>query len=186
MTVYAFALFVHIVGSLLLCTAFTAEGISLFHLRRATTASGIAQWAGVAGLGRVFGPASVVTILASGLYMMISSWGWVPWLAVGLLAWVLVAVLGAVNGIRLNVTLRQVAAAASAGPRLQSRGFVVSWFARMAIAVGIVFLMTDKPDLAASVLCILVAATIGVATGFVVTRSVHPAAVAGSSGSAGR
>ena len=94
MTLYAFALFIHIVGSLLLCTAFTAEGIGLLQLRRATTGSAVRQWEGILGLGRVFGPASVVTILASGLYMMISSWGWVPWIAVGLFAWVLIAVLG--------------------------------------------------------------------------------------------
>ena len=78
------------------------EGIGLIQLRRAAASADVHRWEGVLSLGRVFGPASVVTILASGLYMMISTWGWVPWLAVGLFAWVLVAVLGAVNGVRLR------------------------------------------------------------------------------------
>jgi hypothetical protein len=185
MTLYAFALFVHIVGSLLLCAAFTAEGIGLFQLRRATTGNGVRQWEGVTGLARVFGPASVVTILASGLYMMISSWGWVPWLAVGLFAWVLIAVLGAVNGIRLSITLRQIATEASPGTSLQSRGFVVSWLTRLSIAVGIVFLMTTKPDLVAALLCILVTAAIGVAAGVALSRRTRPAAVVGRPGSFG-
>ncbi len=170
MTLYAFALFVHILGSLLLTTAFTAEGIGLFQLRRAITDSAVRQWEGILGLARVFGPASVVTILASGLYMMISSWGWVPWLAVGLLAWVLIAVLGAVNGIRLSLTIRQLPTGAAPGTSLQSRGFVISWLTRLSIAVGIVFLMTNKPDLLAALLCIVVTAAIGVAAAVALTR----------------
>ena len=105
MTLYAFALFIHIVGSLLLCTAFTAEGIGLLQLRRAGTVSAVRQWEGVLGLGRVFGPASVVAILVSGLYMMISSWGWVPWIAVGLFAWVLItAAVGVGAGLAMTRT----------------------------------------------------------------------------------
>jgi hypothetical protein len=175
MTLYAVALFVHIIGSLLLCTAFTAEGIGLIQLRRAAASADVHRWEGVLSLGRVFGPASVVTILASGLYMMISTWGWVPWLAVGLFAWVLVAVLGAVNGVRLSLTLRQIAADASPITRLRSRGFVISWLTRLTIAVGIVFLMTTKPDLAAALLCIVVAAAIGAAAGLALSRGGRPA-----------
>lgn len=170
MTLYAFALFIHIVGSLLLCTAFTAEGIGLLQLRRATTDSAVRQWEGVLGLGRVFGPASVVTILASGLYMMISSWGWVPWIAVGLFAWVLIAVLGAVNGIRLSLTIRRLPAGAAPGTSLQSPAFVISWVTRLSIAVGIVFLMTNKPDLLAALLSIVIAAAVGVGAGVAMTR----------------
>jgi hypothetical protein len=102
--------------------------------------------------------------------MMISSWGWVPWLAVGLLAWVLIAVLGAVNGIRLSLTIRQLPTGAAPGTSLQSRGFVISWLTRLSIAVGIVFLMTNKPDLLAALLCIVVTAAIGVAAGVALTR----------------
>lgn len=186
MTLYAFALFVHIVGSLLLSTAFTAEGIGLFQLRRATTIAGVRQWEGVTGLARIFGPASVVTILASGLYMMVTSWGWVPWLAVGLFAWVLIAVLGAVNGIRMSLTVRHIVGDAPPGTGLQSRGFVISWVTRLSIAVGIVFLMTNKPDLLPGLLAILVAAAVGVAAGAAMTRKANPAAAVGRSDVAGQ
>jgi hypothetical protein len=170
MTLHAFALFIHILGSLLLCTAFTAEGIGLLQLRRATTDSAVRQWEGVLGLGRVFGPASVVTILASGLYMMISSWGWVPWIAVGLFSWVLIAMLGAVNGIRLSLTIRHLPAGAAPGTGLQSPSFLISWVTRLSIAVGIVFLMTNKPDLLAALLSVLITAAVGVAAGVAMTR----------------
>jgi hypothetical protein len=168
-TLYSLALFLHIVGSLLLSTAFTVEGIGLFHMRRANTAEQVAQWEGVLGLARVFGPASVVTILLPGLYMMFTSWGWVPWIAVGLIAWSLIAVMGAVNGIRLSMIVRRTTADAAMIARLREPSFVVSWFTRLALAVSIVFLMTDKPPLVWSLLSVAVAAVIGVAAGVLAT-----------------
>ena len=165
MTLYPFALFIHIVGSLLLFTAFTVEGVGLFNLRRASSADQVAQWEGVLGLVRVFGPASVVAILLPGLYMMFTSWGWVPWIAVGLIAWSLIAIIGAVNGIRLSMIVRSTRSDGSMIDRLREPSFVVSWFTRLALAVSVVFLMTNKPSLAWSLLCVAIAAVIGVAAG---------------------
>jgi hypothetical protein len=169
-TLYSLALFVHIVGALMLFTAFTAEGISLFHLRRATTSAQVEEWEGVAGLARIFGPASVVAILASGLYMMVSSWGWVAWLAVGLFAWLAVAVMGAINGIRLSLVVRHVRTDGGAFSRLRAPAFVISWLTRLAIGLGIVFLMTDKPVLVWAVVCVVVAAAVGALAGLLVSR----------------
>jgi hypothetical protein len=170
MTLYSVALFVHIIGALLLFAAFTSEGISLFHLRRATTNAEARQWEGVAGLGRILGPPSVVTILASGLYMLFSTWGWVPWIAVGLIAWFLVAVMGAINGIRLSLTIRHTAADPNALSRLRAPAFVVSWLTRLAIGVGIVFVMTSKPGLVWAIICIAIASAVGVVAGMLVAR----------------
>ena len=176
MTWYSVALFVHIIGALLLGTAFTVEGIGVFRLRRATTSAQVREWEGVTGLGRVFGPASVVAILASGLYMMVASWGWVPWIAVGLFAWVLIAVLGAVNGIRLTGIVGRAGRDEAAIIALRGRSFVVSWMARVGIAVGVVFLMTNKPGLLWAVLAVLIAAALGAALGVLVSD--RPSAVA--------
>jgi hypothetical protein len=176
MTLYAFALFFHVVGVLLLFVAITSEGIALFQLRRATTSSQVETWQGVATLARVFGPASVVAILLPGLYMMATSWGWVPWIAVGLFAWVVIAVMGAVNGIRFSAVI----AAATSDPRrireLHARPFAVSWMTRLGLSLGIVFLMTNKPGLLWAVLSVVIAAGVGVAAGLIATREVNTTA----------
>jgi hypothetical protein len=169
-TLYSLALFIHIVGSLLLFTAFTVEGLGIFHMRRASTPDQVSQWESVLSLARVFGPASVVAILLPGLYMMFTSWGWVPWIAVGLIAWSLIAVMGAVNGIRLAMIVRRTADAAMID-HLREPSFVVSWFTRLALAVSIVFLMTDKPPLVWALLCVAIAAGFGVAAGVLATRA---------------
>ncbi len=174
MTLYTIALFLHVVGALLLGTALTGEGIALFHLRQATTREELQTWEGVALLGRVFGPASIVLILLPGLYMMFDSWGWVPWIAVGLFSLLVIAIIGASSGIRLGLLLRS---AASGSPvthavrvRLRAAIFVVSWFARVSIALGVVFLMTSKPQLVPALLAIAIAAAVGSATGALVAR----------------
>jgi hypothetical protein len=169
-SLYSLALFVHIIGALLLFTAFTSEGIALLHVRRATSSAQVGEWEGVAGLARIFGPASVVTILVSGLYMLISTWGWVPWIAVGLIAWVLVAVMGAINGIRLSLVARQARDDAGALARLSAPSFVISWCTRLAIGVGIVFVMTSKPELTWSILAIAIATVTGAVAGLAVAR----------------
>jgi hypothetical protein len=174
MTLYAIALFLHVVGALLLVTALTGEGIALFHLRQATTREELQTWEGVALLGRVFGPVSIALILLPGLYMMFASWGWVPWIAVGLFGLLLIAAIGASTGIRFGLLVRSAAAGSSVShdvrTRLRAAIFVVSWFTRVSIALGVVFLMTSKPQLVPALLAIVIAAAVGFATGALVAR----------------
>ena len=169
-TLYSIALFLHVVGAMLLFTAFTAEGIGVAHLRRATTSEQVHAWEGVAGLARVFGPASVVAIAIPGVYMTVSSWGWVPWIAVGIFAWLAIAVMGAVNGIRFSARVRAAVEDSTVIDGLRAQQFVVSWTTRVALAVGIVLVMTTKPGLAAALLSVAVAAAIGFGVGVVVSR----------------
>jgi hypothetical protein len=154
---YSAALFVHIIGVLLLSTSFTAEGIGLWLMRRGATAL---DWRRITSLARIFGPFSVVTILLPGLYMMLSTWGWTAWIAVSIVTWVLIAVLGALNGIRLS--LSAAGSPASVPARAE---FVVSWSTRITIALAVVLLMVAKPGLIASLLVVVVCAALGVAVG---------------------
>lgn len=108
--------------------------------------------------------------------MMITSWGWVPWIAAGLLVWLLIAVLGAVNGIRLSLATQYAAADAAAIHSLRAGAFVVSLWMRVTLALGIVLLMTTKPDLPWASLTVVIAAAIGLAAGALsVTTASTPA-----------
>jgi hypothetical protein len=107
---------------------------------------------------------SMVTLLAAGIYMTATVWGGVAWIMVTLGAIFLMMILGMV------VTRRRMAAI---GQMVNTEHGELSrhlhqvlqdpllWFSiqmRVGIALGIVFLMTVKPDLGTSLL------TIGVAT----------------------
>ena len=151
MTLYSIALFIHIVGALLLVVLLTIEGVAL---RKGFMA---------ARLNQILGPISAVTILVPGLYMVASEWGAEGWVVVGIAAWVLIAVAGAVTGIGL---LRG---------RLSVRTAALSWSVRVGVALGVVFIMTVKPDFAASALEVVAGAVLGGAAGSLGVRRLMPA-----------
>lgn len=151
MTVYSIALFLHIVGALALFVLLTVEGVTL---RQGTTA---------ARFNRTFGPISALLILVPGLYMVAAGAGWAAWVGVGIVSWVLIAVIGAITGISL---LRG---------RLSPRLAAISWSARVGMAVAVVFVMTVKPDLLASSLAVVAGVLAGLAGSLVAARQVQPA-----------
>src|SRR6266480_4543021 len=104
MTLYSIALFFLL----------TVEGVTL---RQGTTG---------ARFNRAFGPVSALLILVPGFYMVAAGAGWSAWVGVGLISWVLLAVVGAITGISV---LRG---------RMSSRSAAVSWSVRVGMAVAVV------------------------------------------------
>ena len=136
MTLYSIALFAHIAGAVLIFVLLTVEGVGL--------RSGMAA----ARLNRVLGPISALLILVPGFYMAAQT-GWYAWTEVGLATYVLIAAVGAYTGI--SVMRGRMAASAAA----------VSWLLRIGMAAGVLFDMTVKPDLAASIAAVVVGVALG-------------------------
>lgn len=167
---YSIALFLHIVGALGFFVALGLEWISLRHLRRATTAEQVREWMRVPNkMGRL-GMIAMLTLLGAGFYMMVTAWGGVAWITVTLGALVLMILLGMViTGRRMAAIGRMVNTARgplspTLQPLLHDPVLWVSMQTRVAIALGIVFLMTVKPDLGGSLLTIGVAIVLGLAS----------------------
>lgn len=160
MTLYSVALFLHVVGALLLFVALTVEGVAL---RQAAPP--------LLRLNRIVGPLSALGVLLPGLYMAATSWGWVAWIVVALASWLAIAVLGAVNGIRIVALERSTHLPTG----VRNPTFLISWMTRVGLALGVVFLMTVKPGAIAAVLAILIAAAAGAALGVVMSRTRRPA-----------
>jgi hypothetical protein len=170
MTLYSIALFLHVVGALLLFVTLTVEGAALRQVRRAATAEQAQGAAALLGLNRIVGPLSALGVLIPGLYMTATSWGWAAWIVVALASWLAVAVLGAVNGIRIVALERSQALLTG----IRNPMFLISWTTRVGIALGVVFLMTVKPGAAGAVVAILVAAGAGAALGVSLSRMRGP------------
>ena len=170
MTLYSIALFVHVVGALLLFVTLTVEGLALRLLSRAAVAEAAKGAIAMLQLNRVVGPLSALGVLIPGLYMTATSWGWVAWIVVALVSWVGIAVLGAVDGIRIVALERSNALVTG----IRNPLFLVSWTARLGIAIGVIFLMTVKPGTAGAVVAIVVAAAAGAALGVALSRMRRP------------
>ncbi len=151
MSPYSIALFLHIVGALLLFVLLTVEGYGL----RIGKPS--------ARFNQVVGPVSALLILIPGLYMVASTWGWKGWIVVGVSGWFLIAAAGAATGIAL---LRG---------RLSLSSATLSWATRVGMAVGIVFVMSVKPGSLIAVLAVVVGAVAGGLAGVALPRQVRPA-----------
>ena len=148
MNSYAIALFLHVVGALGFFVALGLEWTGLWQMRSATTSEQVRTWMRMSGSARPLGMASMLTILVFGLYMMATVWGGAAWILVALGAFVLVAVLGAVlTGPRRAAIGRALATEhGPASPTLNDLAndplLWISMQTRVAIALGIVFLMT--------------------------------------------
>jgi hypothetical protein len=94
--------------------------------------------------------------------MSATSWGWQGWILVSLVSWLLLAAGGAFTGIQLMKG------------RLDRQSATVSWLVRVAMALGVVFVMTVKPAAVVAVAVVVIAGIAGGGAG-VATKQVKPA-----------
>src|SRR2546422_8767576 len=151
MSVYAIAVFLHIVGALGLFAALALEWASLYNLRRVPTAGQAREWTKLLRALRFVGGPSPLTILVTGIYMTATRWGGQGWIGAGLAGLVLIAVVGGALGGRRSAAIARTVAgetgAISAGPRppLLDPGVLLSARARTAPALGGVFCLGVQP-----------------------------------------
>lgn len=173
------ALFLHIVGAVGLFVALGLEWTGLRQIRGAITPEQVRGWMGILKSASKVGFASMLTAVITGIYMMVTGGGGVAWIYVTLVSLVLLIALSlALTGPRMAAVGR--ALATEKAPLSQNFHSLANnpllWIsiqARIAIALGIVFLKTAKPDLVGSLLTIGVAIALGVASALPMTRSVQ-------------
>jgi hypothetical protein len=173
MTLYPYALVLHIVGVLGLFIAMSLELTAVFRLRAAQTTIQVHEWMAVNRVLEKVLPISAVLILASGLYMIFTVWGWShAWIDLSLGLLIVLGALGpAINGPRMKAIHRAVEAAPD-GPvldGLQKRisDPVLRAYALIPgfMALGVVVLMILKLDWIGSVVVIVVAFVVSIISG---------------------
>jgi len=155
MTFYSVVLFVHIVSTLGIVAALSLAAVMLARLRRATSASEARLWVELAPGVPILAIVSLVFLLLSGIFMTTQMSGWtLAWPRVALGALLLIAPLGAVTGRRMRaIQLACVASKPNESEilgRLRDPFLIFSMNMRIALVLGIVLLMTAKPDLRVS------------------------------------
>ena len=174
---YAIALFLHVAGVLGMFAVLGLEWTGLRQLRSAAAPEPVRAWMMLLKNAQKVGSASMLAILLSGFYMMATVWGSTAWIAVSMGALALAVLLGlALSGPRMKALgqalaagkgqLTQAFTSAAQHPLL-----LISVQTRMAIALGIVFLKTTKPDLAGSLLIIGVTLALGIVSALPLRRN---------------
>jgi hypothetical protein len=176
MNVYSIALFLHIVGALIFFAVLGLEWTGLRQIRIAVAPQQAGAWMGILKSTRRISFASMLTTVISGLYMMATVWGSVPWITVAVGSLVLVIVLSlALTGPRMAAMGRSLAT--EKGQLSQTFHILanhpllaISIQTRVAITLGIVFLKIVKPDLGGSLLTMGVAIVVGLASALPMPR----------------
>ncbi len=165
----AIGIFLHVVGGIGMCVALGMEWVGLWQLRsviqpiQVRTAMGV-----VKGASKVGFISMLVTVIV-GLYMIWIEWGFVSWIIVSLVALLAVIV--------LNLAVTRPRMVAVGQTFAKDKGMITEAFhhqanhpllwvsiqSRVAIVLGISFLMIAKPDLTISLLTLVLSAVIGLA-----------------------
>lgn len=179
---YDLALLVHVLGAMGLFSAVSLVVVAFTRMRHASTLEQLRDWAAVA---QVAGKSLVfigLIILAPALYMVIVAWGFTtPWVLASLVTFVVLAVLGVTVSGR---TIEQVSALAQAAPSgpvpdplrraLLAPRLWLAEGSRLMLLVGIVTLMTMKPDTLFSWLILAGMLLLGIILGMLIQRSPKP------------
>ncbi len=170
MEIESIALFLHITGALGIFVALGLELTGLKQIRSAFTIEHVRSWMGILKNVRKMGFASMLATVITGIYMTVTDVGGEAWIILTMAALVLVIVLAqAVTSPRMMAVGK--ALVAEKGQLSQTFHHLanntllsISIQTRVAIALGIVFLKTTKPDLIGSLLTIGIAVILGLAS----------------------
>lgn len=164
MNVYSSALFLHVLAAVGIFVGFGLEWTGLRQLQRSTTLDQVRTWLPVVrGSARISMP-SMIVVLLSGIYMARLAWRGAAWIGVTFGALVLIIAIGAVI---TRPRMRAIAVAMSgesgkSDSALRDPMLTLSLDVRAALTIGILFLMTVKPELRQSLLAIAAATIIGI------------------------
>jgi len=176
---YSIALFLHVLGALGFFVVLGPEWLGLSKLRSAIRAEKAHTILEILKSTDRLGVVSMLTIVVTGFYMLLTVWGWVPWILVVLGALVLDSVLYVAFTRPRMAAIEQALGAEKASVSQSFQDLVnhpmlwISSRARAAIVLGIILLKFTKPDLGGSLLTIGVAIVLGLASALPMSRQVR-------------
>jgi len=175
---YTLALFVHILGAIALFVAVSLIVIAFVRMRQAATLEQVREWAVVANMAGKSMIFISLVILAPALYMVIIAWGFAtPWVLASLITFVALSIMGAaMNGRNIERIVAQAQAASSdlipgeLRARLLAPQLWLTEGIRLMLLLGILSLMTIKPDMLFSVLILAGMLILGIVLGMIAQR----------------
>ncbi len=179
MSIYNIVLFVHVIGAI---GYFLGMGILLFillGLRRAQRVEHVRALIHLNELSAPVSAASAVLLLVTGLYLALTAWSLLTsWILVALISLLLmVPTSAALIAPRRSAIVKQLAREAPGGElsralerHLDDPVLATVCTTVAALLLGLVFLMTTKPNLVGSLIVMVVALLLGLAAGVLVSR----------------
>jgi hypothetical protein len=179
MSIYSIVKFLHVSGAI---GYFVALGTLLFGLAALRRARRVEHVRVLAELIRRLTPLfniSILLLLAAGLYLTFTAWGLqTGWILVALVSLVVIVPIAAAtvqSRMRIVVQLARDAPDGPLSPEILARThdpvLLTTPQTAVALLLGIVFLMTNKPSLPLAILVMALALVLGLTSGALVVRA---------------
>ncbi|HEY1315792.1 MAG TPA: hypothetical protein VGF10_01100 [Gaiella sp.] len=178
MDTYHVMLYIHLLSLLVGFSAGMIETVCLFRLRGATTLEAAAPWGQLAGEIEKAFPVAIVGLFVTGAYMTSDVWTWGDsWIVLPIIGLAVLSVQGPLVAGRRGHAVKAALMANGPGPlgpeaQRMTRDRAL-WSAAMtneALVLGIIWVMTLKPDWGGSVAALVVAYAVGLALAARLTR----------------
>jgi len=179
MSNYTIALFLHVLGALGFFVTLGLEWIGLSQIRSTILTEPVRAILGVVNRTNRLGFVSMLTTVVTGIYMVLTVWGWVPWILVVLGALILESVIFVVlsrprmTAIEQTLTTEKQSVSQTFQHLVNHPILWISMQTRVAIILGIILLKFTKPDLGGSLLTIGAAIVLGLASALPMSRPVR-------------
>ena len=163
---YRIALFLHVTGALLLFAAMAIEWLFVINIRKATAIENIKKSFFNYAKLKAIGSIAIFLILIPGIYMTALVWKNASWILIAFIGMILLAVIGgALTGRKMKGIKKVVSNENNISAELRSlindNSLILSLKIRTAVLMGIIYLMTVKPDLTGSILTIIISVILG-------------------------
>lgn len=179
MSIYTIVLFVHIVGAIGYFLSVGSWLFILMGLRRAQRVEEVRALMHMNDLSRALGSGSGLMLLIAGLYLALSAWSLLTsWILIALISLLLILPANAVLLTpRTNALVKQLEHSAPEGKislalwkHIHNPVLWTTSQTTTVLLLGIVFLMTTKPNLAGSLIVMPVALALGLLSSLLISR----------------
>lgn len=164
---YLIALFLHVTGALMLAAAVTIEWLCVIGLRKAVSLDRARESLSTYSKLSMIGGIGTFLVLIPGIYMGVVAWPGAAWVAVGLVGLILIGAIGGImTGRKMRRMKNDAAGAENLTPEFRrltlDNSLVLSIRLRTMLVLGIVYMMTVKTAMTASVVVLLISIFLGV------------------------
>ena len=164
---YLIALYIHITGALAMFAGLGMEGIVFKHLKNAASPQQAVPWLGSMKILRIVFTYATISLLLTGVYLVILSWGWNSWVLTGLVLLVALSGYGSTSGKKIGMSIASLINSSDQSIPSKVRKVIGSplmmtiYKLKITIALGIIFMMTTKPGWIGSMVTVAAAIAIG-------------------------
>jgi len=180
MILYSTSLLLHVLGALGLFIGLGLEWLGIRQINNVNTLGGAKEWTNfLASLKHLFSISGGL-VLFTGLYMAIAVWKDAAWIIIAFIALVFLSINGAVfTGKRIAFLQKQIDLendnlSQKLLELLHDQKLLKYFQLRSTIALGVIFLMTFKPEIITSLVAIIAAFIIGYIPLFSFRKSPEP------------